>query len=78
MYAVAWFKPDAREGAIFANVFPDYDMAMDCVIYLIKEHHGDEINDLGVDHVIAGQHYIYYEDTVYLVGKLFNFNPKGL
>ena len=78
MYAVAWFKPDEREGAIFPNVFPDFDMAQDTVLHQIKSDYGDVLDHLEFDVEIGGRYVIYYEQTVYLIGKLFNFNPRGL
>lgn len=78
MYAVAWFDSTERSGHVFPNVFPDYDMAIDCVIYQIKSDHGVELNTLETDTQVGGQSLFYFEDTVYIIGKLFNFNPKGM
>ena len=78
MYAVSWFKPHEREGDIFPNVFPDLDMAIDCVIYEIKVQFADELSELAFDVDMGGKKVVYYEDTIYVIRKLFNFNPKGL
>jgi hypothetical protein len=77
VYAVGIFSASELQGKIFPNVFPDYDMAVDCVIYQIKEDFGLEVDSLEPDN-IGGQHHIAIEDTIYVIGKLFNFNPRGL
>lgn len=79
MYVVAFFyhggTPNHR---IFPNVFPDLDTAVDAVIYQIKEDHGVELKTLTSDESVGGQLTYYYEHGIYVIGKLFNFNPKGL
>ena len=81
MYAVAYFNATGpqRQG-IFPNVFPDFDMARDCVLYQIKADYGDELDPMELipDTSLAGTTCYHWEDTVYIVGKLFNFNPKGM
>lgn len=78
MYAVAIIKPDDRSGHIFPNIFPDLDMACDCIMYEIMKEYGEVLDQIAFDSVVGGQHYIHYEQTIYVVGKLFNFNPKGM
>jgi len=79
MYAVAYFHStgEPRQG-VFPNVFPDYDMACDAVIYAIKDEYGDVVSLLTPSSKLGGQTTFHWEDTIYVVGKLFNFNPKGM
>ena len=82
MYAVAFYyhsgKPQHR---IYPNVFPDLDMAIDCVLYQIQQDHGVTLTKKELkqeEDDISGQHTYYFEHGIYVIGKLFNFNPKGL
>jgi hypothetical protein len=77
VYAVSWFNPHEISGQIFPNVFPDYDMAVDCVIYQIKATYDVELSELVVTRDMGGQKIIEFEQHVFMIGKLFNFNPKG-
>lgn len=81
MYAVAYFNtPGPRPTAVFPNVFPDFDMAVDCVIYQIKSDHDDIVcvGDLDIDPAMPGNSVITWENSTYVISKLFNFNPKGM
>jgi hypothetical protein len=83
MYAVAYFNASgAQPCGIFPNVFPDIDMARDCVIYQIKADYNQEVStaelESAVQAELGGTTIYHWEDTVYVIGKLFNFNPKGM
>jgi hypothetical protein len=54
------------------------DMATDCVINLIQTDHGDKVNDLDLSTQLGGQIIINWEQTVYVISKLFNFDPRGM
>lgn len=79
MYAVGYFNtPGPQPHAVFPNVFPDLDMAVDCVIHQIRVDFDEDIDSVNIDENLGGSIVIHWEDAVYVISKLFNFNPKGL
>lgn len=81
MYAVAWHCSDVEIGPdmdVFPNVFPDFDMAQDCVIYEIKQNCGVELNSIVPTRELGGRYVYHYGDYTFIIRKLFNFNPRGL
>lgn len=79
MYVVSYFNtPGPMPIGIFPNVFPDFDLAYDCVVSQIKGDFDIQFETLELVPFISmgGQQVFKYDDAVYCIGKLFNFNPK--
>lgn len=82
MYAVGWHNAtNSRVNYdidVFPNVFPDFDMALDCVLHEIQNHYGDVVDELIPTTAFGGRTIYHYNQHSYVIRKLFNFNPKGL
>lgn len=78
MYVVSYFNtPGSMPFGIFPNVFPDFDLAYDCVVSQIKSDFGLTEDMLLSPFIsLGGQQVFRHEEAVYCIGKLFNFNPK--
>lgn len=78
MYVVGWFHQHGKDGDVFPNAFPDFDMAQDCVIHEIKHHSGDVIDDLiPLTNSVGGKSLYYHGEYFYVIRKMFNFDPRG-
>lgn len=78
MYAVAWHNSNGGDADVYPNIFPDLDMACDCVIYEIGHRFEVKLSNLEFDVDVGGKKIVYYENMTFVIRKLFNFNPKGL
>lgn len=82
MYAIGWHTSanDKRldDIDVYPNVFPDFDMALDCVLYEIKAAYGDVIDSISPTCEFGGRTIYHYNDHSFVIRKLFNFNPRGL
>lgn len=77
-YCVAYFNDGTEEPrfGVFPNVFPTYDEAVDCVIFQIKDHYGEVIDSIAPISQVGGQHLFQFEETAYVIGKMFNFKRE--